>query len=55
MDKAKIIQIYVKLTEEEKRDLKAAAAKAGIPAYDWNREALLAKLDEELETRKWVL
>jgi len=40
-------QVWARLTEAEKRNVKAAAARAGKSAQEWNRQALLEKLARE--------
>ena len=41
-------QLYAALTDAERQRIKAAAALRGVPAQQWNREALLEKLSREL-------
>ena len=46
-DEPRVIQVYASLSREERRRLKVAQAMAEKPQHEWNREALLEKLERE--------
>ena len=44
-------QVWALLNEIEKREVKAAAAHAGMSAQEWNRDALLEKLARDVAAK----